>query len=341
MFARLATRHLTLHLGGALTAVVSLCAIPAFGARWLAAHASWVQFMLMGALACFCVGITRKIARWMRAPVAFRIPLTTGQQRALPSIAQQQSLCPHTTWQVVVRVLLDGVLFRPLLRVTPTAHLHGSRLSGNGGRSLWLFTVAFHGSLAVIVVRHLRLFLTPVPRFVSWLQGADSLSELLIPKVHVTSLLILLGLGLLIGRRLVLVRLRYISLAADYFPLLLLAGIAITGVLMRHVIRTDITAAKAMVASGATLSLAVPQPVDTALLVHVFLVCALLVYFPLSKLMHVPGAFMSPTLTLANNNRAVRHINVCNPEVQTLHYSEYEATYRERMIEAGLPVEES
>ena len=341
MFARLAIRHLTLHLGGALTAVALLCAIPAFGARWLGAHASWTLIMLMGSATCFSVGFTWKILRWMRAPIAFRIPLTTGQQRALPSIAQQQTLCPHTAWQVVVRVLLDGVLFRPLLRATPTARLHGGRLSGYAGRSLWLFTVAFHGSLAVIGVRHLRLFLTPVPRFVSWLQGADSLSELFIPKLHVTSMLILLGLVLLIGRRLVLVRLRYISLAADYFPLLLLAGIAATGVLMRHVTRTDITAVKALVASRATFSLAMPQQVDTALLVHVFLVCVLLVYYPLSKLMHMPGAFMSPTLTLANNNRAVRHINVCNPEVQILHYSDYEATFRERMIEAGLAVEES
>jgi hypothetical protein len=72
---------------------------------------------------------------------------------------------------------------------------------------------------------------------------------------------------------------------------------------------------------------------------HVFLVGVLLVYFPLSKLMHMPGVFMSPTLTMANNNRERRHINVGNPQVATLHYADYEAAFRERMIEAGLPVE--
>ena len=72
---------------------------------------------------------------------------------------------------------------------------------------------------------------------------------------------------------------------------------------------------------------------------HLWLVGALLVYYPLSKLMHLPGALMSPTLTMANVNRAHRYINVLNPKVETLHYADYEATFRERMIEAGLPVE--
>ena len=200
--------------------------------------------------------------------------------------------------------------------------------------------MAFHGSLAVIVLRHLRLFISPVPGFVSWLQSVDSASDLFIPKLHVTSVLVLVALSLLLARRLVLVRLRYISLAADYFPLLLLLGITITGVWMRHVTRTDVAEVKALITSVAGLSFALNDSLDTLLVVHVFLVCALLVYFPLSKLMHVPGALMSPTLTLAANSRAKRHINVNNPQVETLHYSDYEATFRERMIEAGIPVEE-
>ena len=333
-------RHVTLHLGGALLALALLCAIPAISGRWLGAHASFTLVLMVGAAVVFLVGFIWKIARWMGAPIPFRIALTTGQHRSLPSLAYDPSRSPYTAWQVALRVLFDVALFRPLLRATPSASLHSTRLSGYAGRLLWLFAVAFHVSLVIVVLRHLRLFLTPVPHFVSWLQDADSLSELFVPKLHVTSILLLLALGLLIGRRLVLARLRYISLAADYFPLLLLTGIATTGVLMRHVTRTDITAVKAMMTSLASFSFASPQPVDSMLLVHLFLVCALLVYFPLSKLMHMPGALMSPTLTLADNSRAVRHINVCNPEVQFLHYSDYEATFRDRMIEAGLPVEE-
>ena len=288
----------------------------------------------------FVAGFSWKVARWMRAPIAFRIALTTGQHRGLASTAPDRFRAPHAAWEVLVRVLLDVVLFRPLLRATPSVHLHGRGLSTHSGRLLWLFAVVFHGSLAVIVLRHLRLFLSPVPGFVSWLQSVDSASDLFIPKLHVTSVLVLVALSLLLARRLVLVRLRYISVAADYFPLLLLLGIAVTGVWMRHVTRTDVADVKALITSVAGFSFALSGPLDTLLVVHVFLVCALLVYFPLSKLMHVSGAFMSPTLTLAANSRATRHLNVNNPQVETLHYSDYEATFRDRMIEAGIPVEE-
>ncbi len=340
MFGRLRFRHLALHLGSALLAVTILCAIPVISAPGLRARPALALLLPAGAATCCLVGFIWKVWRWMRAPIAFRIALTTGQHRTLSSMAHDRSRCPHTAGEVVLRVLLDVVLFRPLWRATPSARQYNRKLSGYAGRLLWLLAAAFHGSLAVVALRHLRFFLTPVPHFISWLQSVDSLSDLFVPKVHATSFLLLLALGMLIGRRLVLPRLRYISLAADYFPLLLIAGIASTGVLMRHVTRTDIPAVKAMVTNLAALSGVHAQPLDTLVLVHVFLVSALLAYFPLSKLMHMPGAFMSPTLTLADNSRAIRHINVRNPQVQFLHYADYEATFRERMIEAGLPVEE-
>jgi nitrate reductase gamma subunit len=207
------------------------------------------------------------------------------------------------------------------------------------GRSLWFLAVAFHGSLVIIVLRHLRLFLQPVPRFVAVLERLDLATEMVLPKVHLTTLIFPLALTFLLGRRLVLLRMRYISLAADYFPLLLLLAIATTGIVVRHFVGTDITTVK-----GATLGLVNWAPVlasapDIWLVMHVFLAGVLLVTFPLSKLMHVPGVFMSPTLTMANNNRERRHINLRNPQVATMHYADYEATFRERMIEAGLPVE--
>jgi len=333
-------RHVSFHFGSALLAVSLLCAIAAFCAPSIGSMATVSLALPALAALFFVVGFSWKVARWMRAPIAFRIALTTGQHRGLASTAPDRFRAPHAAWEVLVRVLLDVVLFRPLLRATPSVHLHGRGLSTHSGRLLWLFAVVFHGSLAVIVLRHLRLFLSPVPGFVSWLQSVDSASDLFIPKLHVTSVLVLVALSLLLARRLVLVRLRYISVAADYFPLLLLLGIAVTGVWMRHVTRTDVADVKALITSVAGFSFALSGPLDTLLVVHVFLVCALLVYFPLSKLMHVSGAFMSPTLTLAANSRATRHLNVNNPQVETLHYSDYEATFRDRMIEAGIPVEE-
>ena len=73
--------------------------------------------------------------------------------------------------------------------------------------------------------------------------------------------------------------------------------------------------------------------------VHLFFVCILLAYFPFSKLMHMGGIFLSPTRNLPGNTRAVRHVNPWNYPVKVHTYEEYEDEFREKMIEAGLPVE--
>jgi len=65
----------------------------------------------------------------------------------------------------------------------------------------------------------------------------------------------------------------------------------------------------------------------------------LLIYFPMSKLVHLGGIFMSPTRNLANNNRMKRHINPWNPVVAVHTYEEYEDEFREKMKAAGIPVE--
>jgi hypothetical protein len=51
------------------------------------------------------------------------------------------------------------------------------------------------------------------------------------------------------------------------------------------------------------------------------------------------GVFMSPTRNLANNNRMKRHINPWNYPVHVHTYAEYEDDFREKMKNAGLPVE--
>jgi nitrate reductase gamma subunit len=51
-----------------------------------------------------------------------------------------------------------------------------------------------------------------------------------------------------------------------------------------------------------------PLPNDTVLLVHLFLVATLMIIFPISKLLHVPGVFFSPTRNMVDNPRDKRHI---------------------------------
>ena len=88
-----------------------------------------------------------------------------------------------------------------------------------------------------------------------------------------------------------------------------------------------------------TFSPVIPQTIGSIFYIHLFLVSALLAYFPMSKLMHMAGVFLSPTRNLANNNRAVMHVNPWNYPVKVHTYAEYEDDFRDKMKAAGLPVE--
>jgi nitrate reductase gamma subunit len=140
-------------------------------------------------------------------------------------------------------------------------------------------------------------------------------------------------------RRIVIAPVRYISLASDYFPLILIFGIAFTGILMRYVTKIDINAAKQLTLGLVTFHPTVPEGIGSIFYIHLFFVCTLLAYFPYSKLMHLGGIFLSPTRNMLGNTRAYRHVNPWNYPVPVHTYDEYEEEFREKMVEAGLPVD--
>ena len=51
------------------------------------------------------------------------------------------------------------------------------------------------------------------------------------------------------------------------------------------------------------------------------------------------GIILSPTRNMANDSRAVRHINPWNYPVHVHTYAEYEDDFRKVMVAAGLPVD--
>jgi nitrate reductase gamma subunit len=159
------------------------------------------------------------------------------------------------------------------------------------------------------------------------------------PVLYLTSVILLVALLYLLYRRLANPQLRYISLVGDYFALFLLLGIAGSGFWLRHLTKTDIASVKALLLSLTHFAPAVPASISPLFYGHLFLVCVLLLYFPLGKLMHMPGVFLSPTRNLANNNRAVHHVNPWDYPVKVHTYDEYEDELREKMIGAGIPVE--
>ena len=161
----------------------------------------------------------------------------------------------------------------------------------------WFFGWTFHVSLALVLVRHLRYFQEPVWEPVVWLQ----------PFGVYAGFGLLLGLTGLWARRFLVDRVRYISTPSDHLMLALLLAIGISGMFMQYVAHTDIVAVKAFFL-GLMRFRWQPLPADPVLLVHLGLVVLLMVIFPISKLLHAPGLFFSPTRNQTDNPREARHL---------------------------------
>ncbi len=300
------------------------------------------------ALITFLAGFAYKVMGWSRSAVPFRIPTTGGQQKSLPWIKHSQLDCPATKWQVVARMALEILTFRSLFRNTRMRLKEGSKLSYQLEIFLWVGALAFHYAFLAVLVRHLRFFTEPVPFFVTLVENVDSFFRLEflypnfqfgLPGVFISGLALLAAVTYLVTRRLFIRQVRYISLASDYFPLFLIFGIALTGILMRYIVKIDVTAAKELTMGLVTFRPTIPEGVGSVFYIHLFFVSVLLAYFPFSKLMHLAGIFLSPTRNLTTDTRAKRHINPWNYPVPVHTYEEYEDEFREKMIEVGIPVD--
>lgn len=161
----------------------------------------------------------------------------------------------------------------------------------------WLFGWMFHAALLLVVLRHLRYFQDPV-----WLAVA-----LIQPFGTYAGFAMVAGLAGLWARRFLVDRVRYISTPSDHLMLALLIAIGLTGLGMRFVAHTDIVAVKVFMLGLMRLDLQ-PLPADPVLLLHLGLVALLMIIFPISKLLHAPGLFFSPTRNMIDNPREARHV---------------------------------
>ncbi len=323
-------------------ALVSLVAVAVLALLAVMAVASDDLRLVFGAVipgvafAVFLVGILARVIRWARAPVPFRIPTTAGQQKSLPWIKNSEFDNPSGTFGVIGRLFLEVLFFRSLFRNTRVELLTDKeKVNYIGTKYLWAAAMAFHWSMLIVVFRHFRFFVEPVPRCVEAVQYVDGFFQVGVPVIYATSVLLIVSLGYLLLRRLADPKVKYISLPTDYFALYLLLAIAISGVWMRHLEKVDIVNVKAAIAGWASFQLVVPEGVGALYFIHVFLVSVLLVYFPFSKLLHAPGVFFSPTRNLANNNRAKRHINPWNPPIVGHSYAEWEEEFHDKLVASG------
>ncbi len=291
------------------------------------------------AIFTFLGGFILRILGWARSPVPFRITTTAGQQLSFPWIKQNKLDNPTTTVQTIGRMALEVLLFRSLFRNTKLEMREGPKVSYQLEKWLWLAGLAFHYSFLVIFIRHLRFFLEPVPMPILGLDRADGFLQWGLPGVYLSDMVFVAAVSYLFIRRVIIPQVKYISLPADYFPLFVLLGMGVSGILMRYFIKVDITKVKELAVGLVTFQPVVPEGIGVIFYIHLVLVCTLFAYFPFSKLMHLGGVFLSPTRNLPNDNRIRRHVNPWNYPVKTHTYAEYEDHFREKMIEAGLPVD--
>jgi len=189
---------------------------------------------------------------------------------------------PMTRAGAAGRVAREVVLFESLYR---------------SNKWIWLFGWMFHVALALVLVRHLRYFIEPVWGWVAFAQ----------PFGIYAGFALVAGLAGLWARRFLVERIRYISTWSDHLMLALLAGIALTGLGMKYVAHTDIIGLKEFMLGLMRFDWQ-PLPADPLLLVHLSLVLVLMVVFPVSKLLHAPGVFFSPSRNQPDDSRERRHL---------------------------------
>jgi nitrate reductase gamma subunit len=291
------------------------------------------------AFCTFIIGLAFRVIVWSGIPVPFRIPTTCGQQKSLPWIRHDRLDNPATQLGVLGRMIMEVLCFRSLTRNSKTEVVDGCYPVFRPSLLLWFGAFAFHWSMLVVVTRHLRFFSEPVPIFITYLTQADGIIQVGLPYYFITSFMLIMSVMYLVLRRMLNPQVRYISLAADFFPLFLLVGIALSGFWLRHLQKTDIVAVKELVMGLVSFTPVIPEGLSSLFYGHIFLVSILIAYFPFSKLVHMAGVFLSPTRNLAGNTRRVRHINPWDYPVKVHSYEEYENEFREKMKGSGIPVE--
>ncbi|HEY0665680.1 MAG TPA: respiratory nitrate reductase subunit gamma [Gallionella sp.] len=189
---------------------------------------------------------------------------------------------PITVGGVALRMTREVVFFESLFKA-----------------NLWIWGMGwlFHTSLALVLLRHLRYFTEPVWSWVAFMQPFGMYAG-------ITMLLGVLGLW---GRRLFVERIRYISTPSDHLMLALFVVIALSGLTMTFVAHPDVIAVKAFFLGWMSFDWQA-LPSNSALYIHLLMVAVLMLIFPVSKLLHAPGVFFSPSRNQTDNPRDKRHI---------------------------------
>ena len=220
-------------------------------------------------LLLFVIGLSYKIIQYWQTPAPLKIPIAPA---------------PLTRTGVLVRMAAEVFLFKSLFRAS---------------KWTWFFGWIFHWALVLLFIRHLGYF---------W-PGDTPQVLLKTEPFKYASFPLIIGLTGLLGRRIFVDRIRYISAPSDYLMLILLIVIGASGMLMTFAFYYPDMGLVYSFAEGLVTLNWSELPSELIFLAHVFLAFTLIAIFPISKLLHGPGVFFSPTLNQVDNARSRRHIS--------------------------------
>ena len=223
--------------------------------------------LLYAAAAVLVAGVAWRVWDYARTPAPLKIPTTPA---------------PVTRGGVALRMLREVTLFESLFR---------------SNLWTWAFGWLFHAGLALVLLRHLRYFVEPVPAWLAFIQ----------PFGMWAGVAMAAGLAGLWARRFFVPRVRYISTPSDHLMIALLVVIALSGLAMTFVAHADIVKVKAFILGLLWFDWQ-PLPGDVLVAVHLALVAVLMLIFPFSKLLHAPGVFFSPSRNQVDDPRERRHL---------------------------------
>ena len=113
-----------------------------------------IYFLSITALLVYAVFVIRTaahLALWLKGPSEEK----PGQGHSMGAYGKN-----------IVAAVLDVIFLRRLFRVNPV---------------LWIGEWVFHASFFLVLIRHLRYFLTPVPQFIWQMQTAGSIAGYIMP----------------------------------------------------------------------------------------------------------------------------------------------------------------
>jgi len=222
----------------------------------------------------FLGGVTLRILAWLKVPVPFRLTVFP---------------CPENRGGAALDLAKESVGFRSLWR---------------GSKGFWFMSWLFHISLAFILIGHFFGIGFLGQQF-TWLGASREMSlRLSVLMGTYAGVSLFLGLALLAVRRAASPQIRYISSFADYLVLILLLGIAGSGMYMRLFAEVSYEAVRHYLIGLLTFH-PVSLPDNMVFIFHFTLVQLLLLYFPYSKLMHSCGIFFSRWLIVRPHERQV------------------------------------